>query len=57
MNNSALIVNMSSPSLDNVTYNEMLDALGCGLELPKEELNSVLTYRYSLFHHSLFNVF
>ena len=48
MNSSALIVNISSPSLDIVTYNEMLDVLGCGLELNKEDLNTVLTYRYSL---------
>ena len=41
-------MNMTSTSLDNVTYNEMLDILGCGLELNKEDLNTVLTYRYSL---------
>ena len=49
MNNSALMMKMSSTSLDNVTYIEML---GCGLELNTDELNTVLIYRYSLVDHS-----
>ena len=52
MNKTALIMNISSTSLYNVTYIEMLDMLGCGLELNTDELNTVLTYRYSLDDHS-----
>ena len=49
MNKTALMMNISSTSLYNVTYIEML---GCGLELNTDELNTVLTYRYSLVDHS-----
>ena len=52
MNKTALMMNISSTSLYNVTYIEMLDMLGCGLELNTDELNTVLTYRYSLVDHS-----
>ena len=52
MNKTALMMNISSTSLYNVTYIELLDMLGCGLELNKEELDTVLTYRYTLVDHN-----